>query len=278
VLRVVEKRIFFFGEVFMSIQCSEWLVSTLEVLLGVPEEQDFVKSFWVGSKVLIVRRGGNKAGCFLEAVTFGMGGRKGFILIPEGCGGWGWHKFSSELRKAIKFLSAAVGRELASSCMSDKVDGEVEGSVLGLAPKWTGPSFVEVLRLGSVTVVKEMFFMEGRRSSLRDSLVEPCALDLISAVRFAEEDQRSAVDCTSLEYPPLDLLDKDQPRSPLGKKPLTRPNSKFKILNLRRWSKLVFGFNLVMGRALRNLLGWFAGLGWAGNAQVSVWAVSCRRP
>jgi len=270
VLRVVEKRIFFFGEVFMSIQCSEWLVSTLEVLLGVPEEQDFVKSFWVGSKVLIVRRGGNKAGCFLEAV--------GFILIPEGCGGWGWHKFSSELRKAIKFLSAAVGRELASSCMSDKVDGEVEGSVLGLAPKWTGPSFVEVLRLGSVTVVKEMFFMEGRRSSLRDSLVEPCALDLISAVRFAEEDQRSAVDCTSLEYPPLDLLDKDQPRSPLGKKPLTRPNSKFKILNLRRWSKLVFGFNLVMGRALRNLLGWFAGLGWAGNAQVSVWAVSCRRP
>jgi len=80
-------------------------------------------------------------------------------------------------------------------------------------------------------------------------------------VRFVEEDQRLAVDCSSLESPPLDLLDKDQPHSPLGKKPLTRPNSKFKILNLRRWSKLVFGFNLVMGRALRNLLGRFAGSG-----------------
>lgn len=69
------------------------------------------------------------------------------------------------------------------------------------------------------------------------------------------------MDCTSLESPSLDLLDKDQPRSPLGKKPLTRPNSKFKISNLRTWSKLVFGFNLVMGLASRNLLGRFAGSG-----------------
>lgn len=81
-----------------------------------------------------------------------------------------------------------MGRGLASSCMSDKVDGKVERSVLGLAPKWMGPSFVEVLRSGSVTVVKEMLSMEGRRSSMRDLLVELCALDLISAVRFAEED------------------------------------------------------------------------------------------
>jgi hypothetical protein len=79
------------------------------------------------------------------------------------------------------------------------VDGKAEGSVLGLAPKWTGPSFVEVLRSGSVTIAKEVPFMGGRRSSLRDPLVEPCALDLISAMRLAKEDQRSAVDCSSLE-------------------------------------------------------------------------------
>jgi hypothetical protein len=76
----------------------------LEVLLGVPEEQDFVRTFWEGSKVLITRRGGNKAGRFLEVATFGMGGQKGFILVPKGRGGWGWHKFSDELRKAIEFL------------------------------------------------------------------------------------------------------------------------------------------------------------------------------
>lgn len=64
-------------------------MSTLEVLLGFPEEQDFVKSFMEGSKVMIARRGVNKADRFLEAATFGMGGREGIILIPEGRGGWG---------------------------------------------------------------------------------------------------------------------------------------------------------------------------------------------
>jgi hypothetical protein len=39
------------------------------------------------------------------------------------------------------------------------LDGKVEGSILGLAPKWTGPSFADVLRSGLVTAVKEMPFM-----------------------------------------------------------------------------------------------------------------------
>jgi hypothetical protein len=66
-----------------------------------PEDQDFIKSFREGSKVLIARRGGNQVGRFFEVVAFGMGGRKGFILIPEDHGGWGWRKFSGELRMAI---------------------------------------------------------------------------------------------------------------------------------------------------------------------------------
>jgi hypothetical protein len=67
VLRVEEKRKKFLGEVMLHAQCSGWLASTLDVLLGVPEDQDFVKSFKEWSKVLIARRGGNKAGRFLEA-------------------------------------------------------------------------------------------------------------------------------------------------------------------------------------------------------------------
>jgi hypothetical protein len=97
VLRVEEKRKNFAGEVILSFQCSEWLVSTMEGLLGSPVEQDFVKSFREES--LDCRIGGNKDGRFLEEKDFGMGGWKGFILIPEGSGGWGWHKFSSELKK-----------------------------------------------------------------------------------------------------------------------------------------------------------------------------------
>jgi hypothetical protein len=75
VLRVGEKRKNFSGEVILSFQCFEWLVSTMEWLLGSPEEQNFVKSFREGPKVLIARIGGNKAGCFLEATIFRMGGR-----------------------------------------------------------------------------------------------------------------------------------------------------------------------------------------------------------
>jgi len=74
VLRVEEKRKNFSSKVILSFQCSEWLVSTMEGLLGSPEEQDFVKSFREGPKVLIARIGDNKASRLLEATVFGMGG------------------------------------------------------------------------------------------------------------------------------------------------------------------------------------------------------------
>jgi hypothetical protein len=43
-----------------------------------------------GERVLKVRLGCNKAGCFLEVAVFVEGSRKGVIRIPEGRGGWGW--------------------------------------------------------------------------------------------------------------------------------------------------------------------------------------------
>jgi len=49
--------------------------------MGIPEDQEFVKSFREGSKILIARRDGNRTGHFLEATVFGLGGRKGFIII-----------------------------------------------------------------------------------------------------------------------------------------------------------------------------------------------------
>jgi len=96
----------------------------LEVLLGLPEEQEIVKSFREGSKLLIARRGGNKDGRFLEVSSFGLGGRKGFIVIPKGRGGWGWIKFSDELRKVVDFLSSLVGSGSGSSSSSEKNEGK----------------------------------------------------------------------------------------------------------------------------------------------------------
>jgi hypothetical protein len=139
-------------------------VSTLEVLLGFKEEQDFVKLFREGSKVLIARRGGNKAGRFLKATTFGLGGRKGSILIPEGRGGWGWLKLSDELRKVVDFLSVSVGCGLGSSSTLEKKAVKDDRPILGLAPKWTGPSFAEVLRSDLTTAAKTMPIVGDGRS------------------------------------------------------------------------------------------------------------------
>jgi len=73
VLQVKEKRKGLFGEVLLNNQCIIWLAETMEILFGFPRDKEFFKSFREGTKVLIVRRGGNKDGQFLEAATYGMG-------------------------------------------------------------------------------------------------------------------------------------------------------------------------------------------------------------
>jgi len=139
-----------------------------------------------------------------------LGGRKWSILIPEGRGGWGWLKFSDKLRKVVDFLSVSVGCGLGSSSTSEKKAVKDVRPILGLAPKWTGPSFAELLRSDSTTAAKTMPIVGDGRSWLRASLAKPCKLDLLQAVWHAEADPRSAVDCFSLESHSLDLLDKDQ--------------------------------------------------------------------
>jgi hypothetical protein len=133
----------------------------LEVLLSLPEEQEIVKSFREGSKILIARRGGNKDGRFLEVSSFGLGGWKGFIVIPEGRGGWGWIKFSDELRKVVDFLFGPVGSGSGSSSSSEKKEVKAVQPSLGSSPKWTGPSFAEVLRSFSAIVAKELSIVGG---------------------------------------------------------------------------------------------------------------------
>jgi hypothetical protein len=133
-LKVGEKRNNFFGEIVVSVQCSEWLVSSMESLLGYPEDIVFIKSYREGSKLTIAQRDSNQGGRFLEVAVFGLGGRKGLILILEGRGGWGWLKFSEELRKVAVCLSAKVGCEHGSPLALFKSGGKEEEAKIGLAP------------------------------------------------------------------------------------------------------------------------------------------------
>lgn len=36
-----------------------------------------------------------------------MQGRRGLIVIPEGCEGWGWTIFAAEVRKVVAFLGSS---------------------------------------------------------------------------------------------------------------------------------------------------------------------------
>jgi hypothetical protein len=64
---------------------------------------------------------------------------------------------------------------------------------LGLTPKWTGPSFAEVLRSDSTTAAKTIPIVGDGRFWLRASLATPCELDLFQAMWHAEAGTRSAV-------------------------------------------------------------------------------------
>jgi len=96
-LRVVEKRKGFSGWIWLGTECVAWLLSMVEEVLQHLGFEDFVKSFSEGSKVTIVRRGGNSSGRFLEVAVFAVGGRRRMIVFPEGHDGLVWGRVSGEL-------------------------------------------------------------------------------------------------------------------------------------------------------------------------------------
>jgi hypothetical protein len=224
-VRVEEKRKSFFVVIVLSTRCSDWLASMLETLLGFSGDHDFVKSFREGSKLLIACRGENKAGRFLEAAAYGLGGRRGLILIPEGRGGWGWRKFSGELRTVSVSLSVGCGLGLSAS---DKKDEKVEGTKLstgldslgategsplsGGSPmgvklgKGTGPpSFAEVVRSGATDSVLGCR-SPGHKSGSGDAAK---VVDVSLVAEWCDLKKQPPVDCSALEKQAPDSLGKD---------------------------------------------------------------------
>jgi hypothetical protein len=129
ILRMEEKRKGFGGFLSLGIKCSDWLADTVEEALEF-QRKEFARSFRDEVRVLKVRTGSNKAGCFLEVGVFVEGGRKGVIRLLEGRRGWGWQRFVDELQSLIAQLVAKVMLEVPV------VNAGVGGSM---------PSFADVL-------------------------------------------------------------------------------------------------------------------------------------
>jgi hypothetical protein len=58
-----------------------WLSSTVEDLVCKAEVAEFFKPSREGSRALIVQRRSNRSGRFLVVEVYGVGGRRGFIVV-----------------------------------------------------------------------------------------------------------------------------------------------------------------------------------------------------
>jgi hypothetical protein len=127
-LRLEEKRKRFGGFILLGGKSSVWLADMVEEATGVPKKGEFARSISDEGRVLKIRLGSNRAGCFLEAAVFVEGERKGVIRLPEGRGGWGWRRFAEELRP----LSALLVEKVLPAVGNAGVEGKT-------------PSYAEVL-------------------------------------------------------------------------------------------------------------------------------------
>jgi hypothetical protein len=120
-IRLEERRKGFAGFIFLGLQCSAWLLVTVEEALKEPVKKDFVKSYRKDVKALMVREGGNKAGRNLEVAAFAEGGCKGVIWLPKGREGWGWSWVVGELRKMLTFLGSKARLLVSEASTSEGI-------------------------------------------------------------------------------------------------------------------------------------------------------------
>jgi hypothetical protein len=73
-LRLQERRKSYVGAVSSGPRCVAWLIETMEEVLRHIGVEEFVRSTREASNVVTVKRGGNRAGHFLEVVVQGEGG------------------------------------------------------------------------------------------------------------------------------------------------------------------------------------------------------------
>jgi hypothetical protein len=171
VLRLEEKRKGFGGFIVLGTKCSGWLADVVEEAIEAQRKDGFARLFREEARVLKVRTGSNKAGCFLEAAVFVEGDRKGVIRLPEGRRGWGWQRFVDELRG---LLAQLIAKEVP------------EDSVINAGVGGSAPSFANVLAapLGDLKpyAVEAPVSVE-ERSNLGSTLARGGGVELMAALR-----------------------------------------------------------------------------------------------
>jgi hypothetical protein len=204
VLRLEEKRKPFLGVVVLGSLCSACLVDTMKEALKSPGIMDFVKPFRDMSKLVIVRRGGNQAGRFLEVSSFAAGGRKGSIWLPKGRDGRGWRRFVGELSNMVVVLESPSGSLVCCGNFGSEED----------AAFFLWVSFRVRTDKGGVAssymeAVCGMAAFSAEVTATSRLKAEMCKLDLLPMSQFRDKDDlRVPVDCFDIEVKTSRLMEK----------------------------------------------------------------------
>jgi hypothetical protein len=232
--RLEERRKGFVGVIIVGKQCASWLAATVEEAIQSPVKVDFVRDFREEGKSILVSRGDNKAGRFLEVAASTEGGRKGIIWIPEARSGRGWRRFVVELRSLLASVECSVGFSPPKSSSSE--GSEETGSRALPTPAWVDNaegcfkerSFLEVLQS------KPSAEMKGRSSLCMDILQVASKV----AVGIGGDDSRRALDCHDFEFSGV----------------AAGPAKKDPVLVKRRVEKRVGYFHKELGRVIAGLV------------------------
>jgi hypothetical protein len=157
-IHLEERQKGFGGSILLGIWCLDWLVDMVEEALMSQGNEDFAKSFREAVEVLMVRKGSNKAGRFLEVAVFVEVGWKGIIWLLEGRGGWGWRCFVNELWHLLGLI--VVKDRLVVSGVSSGGGGRLStrtyAAVLFESPGGVNPVSVNHLDLVPMAVYSEL--------------------------------------------------------------------------------------------------------------------------
>jgi hypothetical protein len=102
-VRLAERSRHLFRAVILGWSSLVWLMQAVERLSKGEEDNDKWKTFRMGSTVYVVLRRKNKHGQFIELSEYGGGGRRSYVVIPEGSDGKGWLDVWVQLQKLSNY-------------------------------------------------------------------------------------------------------------------------------------------------------------------------------
>jgi hypothetical protein len=116
-----------------------WLMQAVERLSKGEENNDKWRTFQMGSTIYVVLRRNNKHGQFIELSEYGGGGRRSYVVIPEGSNGKGWLDVWVQLQKLTTYHAkqqasgTAAGRktDIAPKVFGLRQEAQSYAAVLG---------------------------------------------------------------------------------------------------------------------------------------------------